>query len=75
MQFVGVSAQPWLGTNTPMVLSKVWSLDQCWPVLDSYEEPFRSLKKIRTIPVPKKWNLMGFSSGSGNQIWLQSSSG
>jgi hypothetical protein len=46
MQFVGVSAQPWLGTNTPMVLSKVWSLDQCWPVLDSYEEPIGSLKKI-----------------------------
>jgi hypothetical protein len=38
MQFVGVSAQPWLG-NTPMVLSQVWSLDQCWPVLDFYEEP------------------------------------
>jgi hypothetical protein len=38
MQFVGVSAQPWLG-NTPMVLPQVWSLDQCWPVLDFYEEP------------------------------------
>ncbi len=39
MQFVGVSAQPWLG-NTRMVLPQVWSLDQCcWPVLDFYEEP------------------------------------